>query len=253
MKYRVLIVDDEPMARKRLKRLLSGAADFQVTGEAHNGAAAVTAIRELRPDLVFLDVEMPEMNGFEALAQIPIDDRPVAIFVTAFDEFALEAFESRALDYVLKPVSEERLLQALERARIHLWGTERADFQTRMTDFLANVAAPSRKEDRIVVKVDGRMILLNASEIDWIEAVGDYVKVHAGLEGHLMRATMAEMERRLGPEGFVRIHRSRLVNLDRVRELRPLFQGESMVVMKNGDKLPGNRTCVKTIQERLSA
>jgi two-component system, LytTR family, response regulator len=252
MKYRTLIVDDEPLARRRLRRFLSTVKDFQVIGEVGDGRAAVSGMRELRPDLVFLDVQMPELNGFEALAQIPLTDRPVVIFVTAFDQFALEAFESRALDYVLKPVGEDRVQQALERARIHLRGTQNADLQTRMANFLDSVRVHAPKGNRILVKANGRMILLKPSEIDWIEAEGDYVKLHIGVERHLVRATMAEMEKRFQPEGFIRIHRSRLVNVDHIRELRPVFQGESVVIMKTGEKLAGNRNCLKAIQERLA-
>jgi two-component system, LytTR family, response regulator len=251
MKLRVLIVDDEPTARRRLKRFLQKAADVELVAECGDGVNAVAAIREHRPDVVFLDVQMPEMDGFGVLRGLGTERVPVVIFVTAFDQFALRAFEAQALDYLLKPFGEERVLQALERARTFLEGRAKTVFQQQLAGLLRAAAERDKISPRLPVKNNDRVLLLKPREIDWVEADGDYVMLHAGQESHLLRSTLAEMERRLEPEGFVRIHRSRLVNLDRVKEFRPLFQGESLVVLKDGVRLNASQTGMKQLQERL--
>ena len=251
MNYRTLIVDDEPMARKRLKRLLGIVDDLKIIGECSDGPTTVTTIREQKPDLVFLDVQMPGMSGFDVLREVRRECLPVVVFVTAFDEFALRAFEAQALDYVLKPFREERIAQAVARARVHLQGRNSSKFQRDLNGLLEAVSGPRNTSDRLLVKSEGRIVFVKPAEIDWVEAVGDYVKLHLGAESHMLRATMAEMEKRLLANGFARIHRSRLVNLDRVKELRPTFQGESIVLLKNGTRLTASRGCLKGLQERL--
>jgi two-component system, LytTR family, response regulator len=253
MKLRVLIVDDEPTARRRLNRFLQKVADVQVLVECADGVEAVAAIREHQPDVVFLDVQMPEMDGFEVVRVIGVEQMPVVIFVTAFEQFALQAFEAQALDYLLKPFGEERVQQALDRARALLQGRSNLTLQQQLAGLLRATAGRNQAPARLLVKSNDRTLLLKPREIDWVEADGDYVRLHVGPESHLMRATLAEMERRLEPEGFVRVHRSRLVNLDRVREFRPLFQGESVVVLKDGVRLNASQTGMKQLQERLGA
>jgi two-component system LytT family response regulator len=251
MKLRVLIVDDEPTARRRLKRFLQKAADVELLAECGDGVDAVAAIRKHQPDVVFLDVQMPEMDGFEVLRAIGVEQMPAVIFVTAFDRYALQAFEAQALDYLLKPFGEERVQQALERARAFLQGRSSTTLQQQLAGLLRATAGRDKVPSRLLVKHNDRVLLLKPREIDWIEADGDYVMLHVGQESHLLRSTLTEMEQRLEPEGFVRIHRSRLVNLDRVKEFRPLFQGESVVVLKDGVRLPASETGMKQLQKRL--
>ena len=246
---RALIVDDEPVARQRLKRLLHKVGDVMVVAECDDGTSAVAAIQEQDLDLVFLDVQMPQMSGFDVVRTVGVERMPALIFVTAFDRFALPAFEAQALDYLLKPFGEERLRKALARAQTFLNGTAK----------LSRPEPPSRppnstsrpKSNCLLVRDHDRTILVRAPDIDWVEADADYVRLHVGPETHLIRSTLTELEERLAADGFLRIHRSRLVNLDRVKELRRLFQGESVVVLKTGVKLKASQSCLRLLQERL--
>jgi two-component system LytT family response regulator len=249
MQLRALIVDDEPVARHRLKRFLEKAGDVTVVAECDDGATAVAAIQEHSLEVVFLDVQMPRMNGFEVVRAMGPERMPALIFVTAFDRFALQAFDAQALDYLLKPFGEERVRQALAKVRRFLGGNERRAFEQRLTGLLATTAA--HRAHCILVKNRDRVVVLRPSEIDWVESEGDYVRLHVGQEAHFVRSTMAHMEDKLTSEGFVRIHRSRLVNFDRIKELRPLFQGESVVVLKNGVRLNASQGCLKQLQDRF--
>jgi two-component system LytT family response regulator len=264
---RVLIIDDEPVARQRLRRLLRSEADIDVLAERGDGRAAVLAIEEHQPDLIFLDVQMPEMNGFDVLAAVgPPTRMPAVIFVTAYDRFALQAFEAQAVDYLLKPFGEERVRKALERVRKFLAGDTQRSLQDRITSLL-HATAGARGAPCVLVRQRGRVLVLRPNEIDWIEAYGDYVRLHvrlahgssglahgsSGHEVHLIRATLTDMEQRLGSHGFVRIHRSRLVNWDRVREFVLDGEQESVVVLKDGVRLNASQTCLKTLQHRLDS
>jgi len=251
MSLNVLIVDDEPMARKRLQRLLRPESDLRLLPPCADGRSAVVAIRGQRPDLVFLDVQMPEMNGFEVLAEVGVKQMPAVIFVTAHDKFALQAFEAQALDYLLKPFGAERVHTALERARRFLGGNSRS-FERQLADLL-RVTAPVRESASVLVKKRDRVLVLRAREIDFIEAFGDYVRLHVGAESHLLRATLAEMERRFGPEGFARIHRSRLVNWERVREFSEGPERDPEVVLRNGARLVASQACLKDLMQRLNS
>jgi two-component system LytT family response regulator len=250
---RILIVDDEPVARRRLRRLLQNSAtsDLSIAGECGDGAAAVAAIQRLKPEIVFLDVQMPGMDGFAVLRALGTEALPVIIFVTAYDQFALQAFEAQAVDYLLKPFGEERVNQALARARLFLRGGSAKKNQREDIAELLRVTAAPLPSSCLLVKRDDRVLVLQPAEIDWLEADGDYVKLHVGSESHLTRATLTEMERRLRPAGFVRIHRSRLVNLSRVKELRPLSRGESVVLLKNGVRLEASYAFMKLVQQQL--
>jgi two-component system, LytTR family, response regulator len=251
MRLRTLVVDDEPTARRRLSRFLRQSADVDVLAtECGDGAAAVAAIQEHRPDLVFLDVQMPKMDGFEVLRAVGVERMPLVIFVTAYDQFALQAFEAQALDYLLKPFLAERVHRALDRARVFLAGDAKQSFQQQLSGLLRATAASHQSPCVLVRKAD-RVLVLRAKEIDWIEADDDYLHLHVGPESHLLRSTLTELEQRLRSEGFVRIHRSRLVNLDRIKEFRPLFRGESVVVLKDGVQLVASQTCFRDLQERL--
>jgi two-component system LytT family response regulator len=251
MKLRTLIVDDEPVARHRLRRFLEKVPDVAVIAECADGASAVVALQTHDLDVVFLDVQMPNMSGLEVTRTIGPERMPVLIFVTAFDRFALQAFEAQALDYLLKPFGEDRVRRALDRARKFLEGSEREAFRDRLKGWLASM--PGQEPHSILVKERDRMIMLKPSEIDWVEAEGDYVRLHVGPEAYFIRSTMAHMQEKLASDGFVRIHRSRLVNFDRIKEFRPLFQGESVVVLKSGVRLNASHGCLKHLQARFES
>jgi two-component system, LytTR family, response regulator len=250
MTLRVLIVDDEPVARHRLHRLLQAVGDVELVAECEDGPKAVAAIQAQRPDLVFLDVQMPEMSGFDVLTSVGPREMPAVIFVTAYDRFALQAFEAQALDYLLKPFGEERVRQALERARRFLAGGAQKTLQEQLAALL-RATSESRGSPSVLVKKGDRVVVLRPSEIDWIESYGDYVRLHAGQESHLLRGTLSELEQRLAPQGFVRIHRSRLVNWERVKEFTPENERTSTVVLKNGTRLNASQTCLKDLRQRL--
>ncbi|MBI1177482.1 response regulator [bacterium] len=245
MPLRVLIVDDEPLARGKMKSLLAKEADIEVVGEAGDGRTALDRIAETSPDLVFLDVQMPELDGFGVLAELPADARPAVVFVTAHDQFALKAFEVHALDYLLKPFDRERLQKALDRARQLLAApNEQTHLQDQISALLAGMKrpAPATAPDRIAVKSSGRILFVNTADIDWVEAADNYVKLHVGKVEHLMRETMSSIEQRLSGAGFVRISRSVIVHPRTVRELQPLFHGDQAVILKDGTRLTMSRT-----------
>jgi two-component system LytT family response regulator len=248
---RALVVDDELMARKRIRRFLKSEPDILVVGECGNGREAIAAIQSLKPQLLFLDVQMPEVNGFEVLAGVPPEELPVVIFVTAFDEFALRAFEAQALDYLLKPFDQERFQKAVLRAKTFLQGSESFEFHQRLRHLVDALLARPKVYGRLPVKTGGRILFIGPEEIDWIEAVGNYVNLHVGQEAHLLRARMHEMEELLDPARFLRIHRSTIVNLQRVREYQTLYQGECVVILKNGKRLACSQQSSLTLQKRL--
>ena len=244
MPLRILIVDDEPLARGKLRSLLAKETDLEVVGEAKDGRSALDAIAKLTPDLVFLDVQMPELDGFGVLAQLPPDARPAVVFVTAHDQFALKAFEVHALDYLLKPFDRERLQKSLARARQQLAAPSGpTELQNQLSALLAGMKQPAATApDRIAVKSSGRIFFVNTAEIDWVEAADNYVKLHAARAEHLMRETLSSIEQRLAGAGFVRISRSVIVHPRVVRELQPLFHGDQAVLLKDGTRLTLSRT-----------
>jgi two-component system, LytTR family, response regulator len=249
MRMRAIIVDDEPPARRRLIRLLRDTNHVDVVSDCPDGASAIAAIQKHNPDLAFLDVQMPRMTGFELLAALPQGRLPVVIFVTAFDQYALDAFEAQALDYLLKPFDGERVMQAVERARKFLGGSSRITFEERITNLLQS-ASELRPPCCVLVKASERTLLLRPPEIDWIEADGDYVRFHVGQVTYLERGTLAAMEQRLKGNGFVRIYRSLLVNIDRIREFQPAFRGECFVVLKGGTRLKASPQYLKALREQ---
>lgn len=240
MKLRTLIVDDEPLARERIRNLLDGEKDVEVIGECDNGLAAVETIQEQKPDLVFLDVQMPELDGFGVLEQLKGGPLPAIIFVTAHDKFALQAFEVHAVDYLLKPFDRERFQTALHRAAETIKRRQTDDLSSRLSALLAEVK-PEARVDRLAIKSSGRVIFLRLEEIDWIEAADNYVSLHVGSDSHLHRETMNAMEERLKGGRFLRISRSTIVNVDRIKELQPLFHGEYSVILRNGARLTLSR------------
>ena len=243
MKIRTLIVDDEPLARERLRALLSAEPDIEVIGECGDGPAAVQAIRSDTPDLVFLDVQIPEIDGFGVIERIGVENAPVVVFVTAYDQYALEAFDVHAVDYLLKPFDEARFAKALARARGTVQSQRSGEVNERLLTLLRGIkAAPSGRAERLVVKSAGRLFFLRTEEIDWIESSGNYVCLHVGNETHLLRETMSSLEARLDPTAFIRIHRTAIVNVDRIKELQPLFHGEYEVVLRGGARLTLSRS-----------
>jgi two-component system LytT family response regulator len=235
-----LIVDDAPWARKRIATLLKSEPDFEVVGECCDGADAIHKISELSPDLVFLDVQMPEADGFEVVEAVGAQEMPVVIFATAYDKYALQAFDANALDYLLKPFDEERFQKALVRARNQL--SRGSNDSQVLRSLLASLREGSKHLNRLAVKSRGRVIFLQVSEIDWLEASGNYVTLHVGHETHLLRTTMNALEPKLDSSRFVRIHRSKIVNMNRMKELQPWFQGEQVLVLKDGTQLTVGRT-----------
>jgi two-component system LytT family response regulator len=243
MKTRALIVDDEPLALQRLRTLLAVHPDVEVVGECGDGPAAVAAIRTRPPDLVFLDVQMPVLDGFGVVQAVGVEQMPVTIFVTAFDQYALRAFEVHALDYLLKPFDAERLGDALERAKVAMQQRLDAGVRDRLMSLIADAkpAAPAPLE-RIPVKAGGSVYFLRTDEVDWVEAAGNYTRLHAGKKTHLLRETMTALEAKLDTKRFVRIHRSTIVNIERVRELQPFFHGDYIVLLHDGTQLNMSRT-----------
>ena len=248
---RVLIVDDEPLARDRIREMLARETDVTVVGEARNGAEAALLVAEHDPDLVFLDVQMPEVDGFGFLELLGVEQAPVTVFVTAYDQYALRAFEVHALDYLLKPFDRERFRHSLQRAREAVEGRDRSDSNRRLAALLADMAPERRYAERLVVKTADRTVLLRVSEVDWIEAAANYLRLHRGREVHLLRETMNSIEARLDPLQFVRIHRSTIVNLDRIAHLESWFHGDYCVKLVDGTSLTLSRTYREHFEERL--
>lgn len=252
---RALIVDDEPLAREGIREFLGGAPDVKIVGECANGSEALAAIVELSPDLVFLDVQMPEMSGFEVLAALDRRPIPAIIFITAYDQYALKAFDVHALDYLLKPIDADRFRETLERARKQLELQRSGQVSQHIVSLLTKLKTQQEREyiERLMVKSRGRVFFLRTAEIDWIEAAGNYVNLHVGEESHLIRETMAGLESKLDPNQFLRVHRSTIVNIARVEELQPWFSGEYAVILRDGTQLTLSRTYRSKLQGRLGS
>ncbi len=266
MAIRSLVVDDEPLARRRVLRLLREEPDAEVVGSAATGDEAVEAVRAHAPDLLLLDVQMPGRDGFGVLESLAGGEMPYVVFVTAYDQYALRAFEVHALDYLLKPFDAARFHQAFARARAQIRRRETREHRSRLIGLLGDLAAgrgeaegasgPAAAEapqaaERLLVRADGRILFLRTEEIDWVGAQGNYAELHVGAEAYLVRETMGELEARLDPRRFLRVHRSTIVNLDRVRELRPWFGGDYRVVLLDGTELHLSRVYRGRAAERL--
>jgi two-component system, LytTR family, response regulator len=256
MRIRTLIVDDEPLARRGLSLRLARHPDIDIVGEAGNGREAFFAVSEHQPALMFLDVQMPGVDGFELLRAIPASQMPLTVFVTAYDQYALRAFEASAIDYLLKPIEDARLDAALERARRELASRDAQDHCARLLRLLGDVsgkpdltleqaldgAAPGTVDDRLSIKDSGRILRVPLDDILWIDAAGDYMCVHTPTDTHVLRATMRELEGRLDARRFQRIHRSTIVNVARVRELRSHLNGEYFLILDSGQQLKLSRS-----------
>ena len=250
-RIRTLIVDDEPLGRERIRTLLEHREDIENVGECQNGREAVESIRALSPDLVFLDIQMPELDGFEVIREVGPRQMPHVIFVTAYDQHALEAFSVHALDYLLKPFDVERFQKALRQAVHRITTEKQVSVATRIEAMLQDVGPAPQWLDRLMVKARGRYTFVLAKDIDWIEATGNYATLHAGGQKHLIRQTMTGLEDQLDPKIFLRIHRSTIVNLDRVKEFYPMASGEYEVCLVDGTRLTLSRSYRKAL-ERFS-
>jgi len=246
-RIRTLVVDDEPAPRAAIRSLLANDGDVSLIGECADGRSALQAIRDDAPDLLFLDVQMPEMDGFALLRELDPTDLPVVVFVTAYDQYALRAFEVHALDYLLKPFNDERFREALARAKEQVRQGELGALGQQVLALLEGVGRPpatlreGQYLKRLVIKSGGRVTILAVRDIDWIEAEGDYVKIHSARAWHLLRETMKRLELQFDPARFVRIHRSTIVNVERIKELQPYFRGEYVVLLHDGTKLKLSR------------
>jgi two-component system LytT family response regulator len=243
MTMRAIIVDDEELARRGIRALLARATDVEVIAECGNAREAIEVIRADPPDLVFLDVQMPGKSGFDVITEISLAQCPYIVFVTAHDDFAIRAFEVHALDYLLKPLNEHRFELTLERARRAMANAHEGSVGRRLAQLAADLgqtAAPPGA-DRIPVKTGGKVVVIRIADVDWVKAEHDYVSLFVGNKSWLVRETIASIERRFANAGFVRIHRSTLVNVDRVRELRPLHKGEFQVILQDGVELKLSR------------
>jgi two-component system LytT family response regulator len=259
-----LIVDDEPLARKTIRLLLSDDSEIEVVGECGNGVDAVRQIKKLKPNLIFLAIQMPEMDGFGVLSEISQEKPPVVVFVTAYDQYAIKAFEFHALDYLLKPFDDDRFHKTVARAKIQVRQQDIDDLGKRLIDLVEthtnNVARDRRsgatKENayltRMMIKESGRVIFLKVGEIDWIEAADYYAKIHVGKKSYLVRESLNDLEKQLNPSKFLRIHRSSIVNLDCVKEMHPLFKGDYAVVLIDGTQLRLSRSRRGDLEKKVN-
>ena len=248
---RVLLVDDEPLALSMMREMLQTDSQVEIVGESVNGREALNAIRALAPDLIFLDVQMPGLGGFEVLANLDESQTPYIIFVTAYDQYAVKAFEVHALDYLLKPFDQDRFNSCWQRARSRILSERNGGMDQRILTLLEDLKAGNKYLERLVIKAGGRIYFLDTNEIDWIEAEGNYVSVHTAKKSHLLRETIGSLETQLDPKKFVRIHRSSIVRIASIRELQPWFHGEYRVNLENGTQLALSRNYRDKLQEAL--
>ncbi len=251
-KISVLIVDDEPLARQGIRRLLERDAEIEIVGESADGSEAIQAIREMKPEIVCLDVQMPECDGFQVLDAVDPDSMPIVIFITAYDQHAVRAFEFHALDYLLKPFEDERFFEALNRAKAQIAQEQTGETVQKIARMLSAVRTSEDRHDRIMVKSAGHITFLRVDEIDWVEAQGDYVSLHCQGKKHLIREKISDMENQLPQGGFARIHRSALVNVGRIKEMQPLFHGDYTVVLSDGTRLTMSRSFRDKVFQQLT-
>ncbi len=248
IRIRALVVDDEELARERVRDMLHADPEIEVIGECANGREAVEAIKKKTPDLVFLDIQMPGKNGLDLLNSLSRERMPAIIFVTAYDQYAVRAFEVNALDYLLKPFDQARFQKALERAKAQILNGHRSEIGERIMTALEQMKTKPEYRERLVVKTNGRVFFVKTSEIDWLEAEGNYVRLHSGKESYLLRETITSLESQLDPKVFMRVHRSAIVNINQIHELQPWFHGEYRVVLNGGIQL----TLTRSYKDRLN-
>jgi two-component system, LytTR family, response regulator len=237
---RIIIADDESLARDKLRLMLKSEPDVQVVAECQDGSETIRALGAHKPDLLMLDIKMPDLDGFEVLSKVPGADMPMVIFTTAYDRHAVKAFEAHALDYLLKPFDHERLHQAVDRARAEILKEKDRDATQRILDYLSETER-SGAGRRLIVKAGGRVVFLSFDEIDWVEAAANYVRIFVGKQAYLLRRGIGEIAERLDPAQFIRIHRSAIVNVQKIKELQPVNSGEYIVVLKDGKELSCSR------------
>ena len=252
---RTVIADDEHLARKKLRLLLGLEPGVQVIAECENGEQTIAAVRAHKPDLLFIDIRMPDVDGFEVLRRLASEEMPVIVFTTAYDQFAVRAFEAHAMDYLLKPFERERLHHAIERARAELLKSHNRDLTARIVNMLAQKAEPKAdpkpSDDRMVIRAGGKVVFLELVDIDWIEAAANYVNLHVGKETYLLREGIGRIAEKLDPTRFVRIHRSVIVNVRKIKELQPCDSGEYIAVLKNGKELSCSRGYRAELQQLI--
>lgn len=250
-RLRAIIVDDEMLARQIIREMLAGDPEIEIVAECVNGREAVEAIQERQPHLLFLDIQMPEVAGFEVLEALKGERLPIVIFVTAYDHYAVRAFEYHALDYLLKPFDRERFEMAVSRAKAQTRREKNGELDKRILALLDALKAETKYVERLVIKTGGRVFFLETDEVDWIEAEGNYVRLHTDKKSHLLRETIGSLEAHLDPKQFLRIHRSTIVRIDSIRELQPWFHGEYHIILNNGTKLTLSRNYREQLQSVL--
>jgi two-component system, LytTR family, response regulator len=249
MKVRTLVADDEELARERMRRLLAERPEIELVGECADGREAVAIIQEKLPDLIFLDIQMPELDGFAVLEAIKTEPMPIIVFVTAHDKFALRAFDVHAVDYLLKPFDRERFESALRRALEQIQHRQDPARVQAQAAVLSQMQAPIKPVERLAIKSDGRILVVKTADISWIQSAHNYVEIHEDKKTHLLRETISSIETRLPPEKFVRISRSVIINVDRVKELQPRFYGEYTVTLHDGTRLTLSRRYRKKLPQ----
>ena len=257
MTIKVLIVDDEPLAREGVALRLAKHGDIEVIAECESGSEAIRSILSLSPDLVFLDIKMPKVTGFDVVNAVGVEHMPPVIFLTAYDEFAIQAFQTHAIDYLLKPIEDDRFIESLDHARQHILKNKISQRSQQLTQLLSQTQASNPNQEqasgRLVIRSNGHVYLLLAEDIYWVEAEGDYVSVHTPSKSHLVRETMKSMEQRLTPQGFQRVHRSSIVNLNYVRELISLDNGDYQIILRDNTCVKLSRNYRDELYRRLNA
>jgi two-component system LytT family response regulator len=248
---RVCIIDDEPIACRRIERLLKDDPEIEIIKVCNDGEDAVETIKTLLPDLIFLDIQMPEMDGFEVLQSLNEQNMPRVIFVTAYDRYAIQAFEVHALDYLLKPFDKKRFDEALKRGKAQVFQDQESSSSRELVALLKGLQTHPHYLERLIIKNKGRVSFLKTDEIDWIEAQGKYVMIHAGQDSHLIRDAMNNLETELDPKKFVRIHKSAIVNIDQIKELQPLLHGDFRVILRDSTELTISRRYREKVDELL--
>ena len=253
---RTIIADDERLARRKLRILLGSEPQVEVVAECPNGRQTVSAIRSFRPDILLLDIQMPDLNGFDVLGEISSDEMPQVIFTSAYDQYAIRAFEAHALDYLLKPFDQDRLHAAIERASLEIRKSKDQEFTNRVLELLSTVKSQKKPtpefEDRLAIRTNGRVVFLNLDEIHWVEAAANYVRLNTAKDSYLFRETISRISDRLNPADFVRIHRSMIVNVRRIKELIPVNSGEYVVVLNSGKELSCSRGYRANLQHLIA-
>lgn len=250
---RALIIDDEPLLRERVRTLLAEYGDIELIGECRDGQEAVNMILAEQPDLIFLDIQMPELDGFEVIKAISDEYLPAIVFITAFDEYAIRAFEVNAIDYLLKPINESRFKQAIERTidRLKEPYTHKPDYDRNLLNLIAGLRASQSYTSRFVVRSGSKLSFVRASDVDWIDVADNYVRLHVSGREHLVRDTLKSVESQLNPEIFVRVHRSIIINLDRVESVEPYFHGEYVITIKDGARIRTSRSYSERLRTLL--